>query len=247
MRNSKTGKFPEKPDQIPVITDVWERLATFEKTQEIEQFSDVDVAKTLLVDKLRVLNALAVMQASIVYRAIRACDLYFKMIERTKSTENRTFVRPRIRLDKKYSTVEMAWVRRLYKEKPANGTDAIKKASGESKGRAFHIQTEKGTMEIFTWYSYLRKGTRDRYSKSIFKNEPVWAQKLGIEVEDKFELLRKEQKALSSIRRLIVSIDGLQMKQFNQMVQNELNEWSEGYSLKTLYNPDIDFDATSEY
>ena len=239
-------KFPENADEIPAINDVWERLATYEKTQEIDQFSEADIAKTLHVDKLRVLNALAVMQASIVFRAIRACDLFFKMADRTKSTENQTYLRPRVRIDKKYSTVEMAWVRRLSKSTPGSTYNPPAKSNGKTKGRAFSIQTEKGPVDVFTWYSYIRKGDKDRYRDSIFKKEPLWAQKLGREVEDTFELLRKEQKALSSMRRMIASIDGLQLKQFNEMVQLELKEWSEDRPLKTLYNPNINLDASSE-
>lgn len=244
MSNEK--KFPAKPEEIPQISSAWEELSTFQKVQEAANFTELEIAKTLFVDKIRVLNALAVIQVSIVYRAVRACDLYFRMMERTKSTDSQTYIRPRVRFNKKYSTVEMAWVRRLSKSKPSNPDMPFKKSDNEKIGRSFSIRTEDGVLDVLAWYQYIKKGDKDRYPDSIFKKEPAWAQKLGSEVEDKFELLRKEQKTLSYIRRLISSIDGLQMKHFNEMIQAELDKWTEGHPLKSQYNPNINLDGSSE-
>lgn len=237
--------FPEIPEDIPSITEEWESLCSFDKDARIESFSKEDVAKALYLDKIRVLDALAVMQASIVFRAVRACDTYFDWFKKRQGTDKESFIRPRIRIDKRYSTVEMAWVRRMSKSKPHKektdshtGNESIK-----NRGLEFTIQTQNGQLDVFCWYVYIKRGKKSRYSDSIFAKEPSWVLKLGPQVEDQFELLRKEQETITAMRRMIGTIDSLQMKQFNESVQEQLNLWTGNRPLKTLYNPNIVLDS----
>ena len=93
---------------------------------------------------------------------------------------------------------------------------------------------------------YIKKGVKERYSNSIFEKEPIWVQKLGPEIEDRFELLRKEQKTLTAMKRLIGTLDSLQAKQFDERVMAELQAWNEGQPLKALYSPKIVLDSSAE-
>lgn len=237
--------FPEFPEDIPSITEEWERLCSFDKNAEIENFTKESIAKALYIDKVRVLDALAVMQASIVFRAVRACDIYFEWFKKRRGTDKESFVRPRIRIDKRYSTVEMAWVRRMSKSKPHKEKTDSHAGDGAIKNRGleFTIQTQNGQLDVFCWYVYIKRGKKSRYSDSIFAKEPSWVLKLGPQVEDQFELLRKEQETITAMRRMIGTIDSLQMKQFNESVQEQLNLWTGNRPLKTLYNPNIVLDS----
>ena len=78
MGRNTMQSFPEHPSEIPSTNEVWEQLATYQAESEEERISEADLAATLYLDKLRLLNAVAIIQASIVYRAVRACDLFFK-------------------------------------------------------------------------------------------------------------------------------------------------------------------------
>lgn len=95
----------------------------------------------------------------------------------------------------------------------------------------------------------LHLGLQVRYlrgqERSVEK-EPIWVQKLGPEIEDRFELLRKEQKTLTAMKRLIGTLDSLQAKQFDERVMAELQAWNEGQPLKALYSPKIVLDSSAE-
>lgn len=52
---------------------------------------------------------------------------------------------------------------------------------------------------------YLKKGKGDRYSDRIFSSEPEWAQVLGKDIEDNYEILRERAKKLGMIKRAINS------------------------------------------
>lgn len=236
--------FPEHPSEIPSTNEVWEQLAIYQAESEEERISEADLAATLYLDKLRLLNAVAIIQASIVYRAVRACDLFFEWKKRQNGTKERTYLRPRVRVNKEYSTVEMVWVRAVSKSTPAGFGQS--ESNGDSYGRTFEVKRDDGAVKVHSWYQHLKKGASDRYSDAIFKNEPLWARKLGSDIEDTFEQLRKEQKTLTVIRRAIGSLDACQTKQFSERVQMELKEWTEDRPLKSIYNPSINLKADSD-
>lgn len=229
----------ETPSDIPLISELWETVANFDSTDTSSSVTEADIAKTLFLDKTRLMNALAVMQISIAARAIRACEVYFDWMRKRQGTDKQTYLRPRIRVDGRYNTVEMSWVRRLSKTQPYKPGD---KVDNPKLGKMFRLNTQSGPITVFTWYSYLKKGAGDRYSDSIFKDEPAWVQKLGSELEDQFELLRKEQKHLSSIRRSLGIIHRTQTKAFGEAITDELSK-SNMTELKCLYEPKINSDS----
>lgn len=232
---------PKTPREVPSVTTVWKELATFDQEDGFEDLDDEEIARTLFIDKTRLLDAVSVIQASIAYRAVRACRIYFDWMKKRSGTDKMTYLRPRVRIDSRYQTVEMSWVRRLSKTSIAKPGD---KPSKGNVGRSFQIKTDKGTLTVFTWYEYLKKGQKDRYSNQIFKDEPAWVQKLGSEIEDAFEALRKEQKTLTAIRRSISGLDQIQRGRFSETTLKDLQEWA-GHSLQSLYAPDIDLKSPS--
>lgn len=237
--------FPRESEDIEPISTLWEDNCSFTTEDGAAELTQDQIAQTLYVDKLRMLNALAVMQASIACRAVRTCDMYFDWMKKRRGTDKETYLRPRVRIDSRYFTVEMAWVRRLSKSKPSS-QNAKSQINDSKVGRAFTIKTESGMLDVFAWYKYIKKGVKERYSNSIFEKEPIWVQKLGPEIEDRFELLRKEQKTLTAMKRLIGTLDSLQAKQFDERVMAELQAWNEGQPLKALYSPKIVLDSSAE-
>ena len=71
--------FPREPEDIEPVSTLWEDNCSFTTEDGAAELTQVRIARTLYVDKLRMLNALAVMQASIACRAVRTCDMYFEV------------------------------------------------------------------------------------------------------------------------------------------------------------------------
>lgn len=228
--------FPKTAEDIPTVTDLWAENCDYARAEERARMAAEDIAKLLFVDKTRLLNAVAVMQASIIYRAVAACDMYFEWQKKANESGDRSYIRPRIRVDKRYGTVEMSWVRRLSKSSPTKPGDHFDSRESIGRGKQFRIMTDKGSQTVFIWYSRLKTLKSGDYGVSIFKNEPAIIQKLGPIVESKLSLLRKEQKALNEIKRHIRTINGAQNDSFTDKVQEELMKWTEGKPLTALYS-----------
>lgn len=234
---------PKTPEDIPAVTLLWEEFSGVVPESSGEPLSEEEVAKALFIDKTRLVTALAVMQASVACRAVRACDVYFDWMKKRAGTDKQTYLRPRIRIDSRYQTVEMSWVRRLSKSHVTRRGESVNEKG--KVGRAFFVNTNQGSVTVFSWYDYLKRGTKDRYSDSIFSKEPAWVQQLGRQVEDRFELLRKEQKIITSIKRLIGTLNQIQTRQFNDRVNQLLIEWG-AREIKSLYQPEISLTANAD-
>ena len=130
--------FPREPEDIEPVSTLWEDNCSFTTEDGAAELTQDQIARTLYVDKLRMLNALAVMQASIACRAVRTCDMYFDWMKKRRGTDKETYLRPRVRIDSRYFTVEMAWVRRLSKSKPSS-QNARSQTNDSKVGRAFTI------------------------------------------------------------------------------------------------------------
>lgn len=228
----------ETIDDLPAKSELWERLIAEGLMREEGENapSEEDLAWTLYIDKMRVIQALAVMQVGVICRAYLCCQKYFDWMKRKNDTDSKTYLRPRVRIDERYKTVEMAWVRRMSKSWPSKPGEQFK-AQGKI-GRTFQIKTDNGPMTVFIWYDYIKRGVKDRYSNIIFKHEPAWAQKIGIEVEDQFERLRKEQKMIGKIRQSLLIEHRHQIGLYSEKVQDMLDEL-EAIPLKSLYCPDF--------
>ncbi|WP_443743359.1 conjugative transfer protein MobI(A/C) [Sutterella sp.] len=233
-----SSQLPQTFDDLRPDPAFWEvDLPSGEDSPEEASREEEDVAKQLFIDKSRLLTDISLLQSSIAYRAVRAAQKYFDWMKRKKGTDKQTYLRPAIRFNSQYGTVELLWVRRFSRLRPTKSTDSFNPES--KRGRTFQIKTDQGSMTVFAWYDYLKKGTKDRYSDVIFKKEPAWVQKLGPELEDIFEQLRKEQKHLSAMRRSLGVINDLQLRQFSEHVIKELESWG-GMSPKPLRSPSQD-------
>ncbi len=228
-------EFPKTATDIPAVTELWTEHCDYAQSEERAKLAAEDVAKLLFVDKTRLLNAVTVMQASIIFRAVAACDMYFDWQKKANESGDRSYIRPRIRVDKRYGTVEMSWVRRLSKSSPTKPGDHFDSRGSIGRGKKFRIMTDKGSQTVFIWYSRLKTLKSGDYGSSIFKTEPAIIQKLGPIVEKKLSLLRKEQKALNEIKRLIRTINGAQNESFTDKVHEELIKWTGGKPLEALY------------
>lgn len=68
----------------------------------------------------------------------------------------------------------------------------------------WHIRKPaKGAGKDNYYAKYLKKGSSERYSDRIFDKEPEWAQTLGKEIEDSYEVLRSRSKRLGAMKKSI--------------------------------------------
>ena len=79
--------FPREPEDIEPVSTLWEDNCSFTTEDGAAELTQDRIARTLYVDKLRMLNALAVMQASIACRAVRTCDMYFDWMKKRRDGE----------------------------------------------------------------------------------------------------------------------------------------------------------------
>ena len=203
----------------------------FNLLEERKATTELDVARQIQQCHQRFLNDIAVMQASIVFRAVKAGDKYMSMYKDSNGSDEKCFIRPKLKIDQKYHTLEMAWVRRIDRVKPtSSSTQPVTSAHF----RRHKVETANGSLMISHHYEYIKKGLGDRYSNLIFRDQPLWAQKLGADLEDKFSLLRKEQKKLSVLRKSLKGLKIHQEKWFTDQVKKQLDEWLNSEQLEIL-------------
>lgn len=206
-------------------------LCHFNLQDERKSISDFEIGMTLHQCRQRIFNDLAVMQASVIFRAAKTADKFMVMYKDAVSTDERCSVRPKLKLDAKYCTLEMAWVRRIDRAKPAK---ASTQPVAAAHFRRHLVQTANGILAVSHYYEYLKKGLDDRYSNRIFRDQPLWAQKLGASIEDRFALLRQEQKKLSALRKNLKSLELFQDKWFSDQVKEHLKQWLSDNELEVV-------------
>ena len=194
----------------------------FNLHDERKATSDLEVAQQIQLCHHRFSNEIAIMQASIVFRAVKAGDKYMSMYKNSNGSDERCSIRPKLKIDTKYQTLEMSWVRRVDRIKP---TSSSTQPVATAHFRRHKVETAHGSLMASHHYEYIKKGLGDRYSNLIFRGQPLWAQKLGADLEDKFSLLRKEQKKLSALRKSLKGLKIHQEKWFTDQVKKQLDEW----------------------
>ena len=223
---SVTPEQRQTKDFLSLLTQ-----CNFDLQEERKGHTEFELAKLLQQSRQRILNDFAVMQASIVFRAVKAGDKYMAMYKESNGTDEKCSLRPKLKIDANYSTLEMAWVRRIDRVKPAK---ASTQPVASAHFRRYKIETANGVLTVSHHYEYIKKGLEDRYSNRIFRDQPLWAQKLGAALEDKFSLLRQEQKKLSALRKALKGLHLFQGRWFNDQVKKQVNEWLDHEQLEIV-------------
>lgn len=212
-----TPDHPQTNDFLSLLTQ-----CNFNLHEERKATTELEVARKIQQCHHRFLNDIAVMQASIVFRAVKAGDKYMSMYKDSNGSDEKCSIRPKLKIDQKYRTLEMSWVRRVDRIKP---TSSSTQPVATAHFRRHKVETAHGSLMASHHYEYIKKGLGDRYSNLIFRGQPLWAQKLGADLEDKFSLLRKEQKKLSALRKSLKGLKIHQEKWFTDQVKKQLDEW----------------------
>lgn len=125
----------------------------------------------------------------------------------------------RCRVRKKDSTLEISWERQFYYErKSPPGKD--------SKAPCFVRESEDGKKRLYGLKSqHIRKGMQDRYPRRslTYKTEPEWATDTADQMEEKFEILRRQIRMLGQIRKLLYHYDQLSKRYYDLVVGDDEN------------------------
>ncbi len=127
-----------------------------------------------------------------------------------KSEEERTFLRPSIRLDKG-NYLNLGWARLTAKTKVFE--EGMTYDPDGRRTRSFKVKMPDGTSKRVTLaYEYIRKsGVTGNYSRALFSKEKAeWVRDVGWHTETQFQLLRKENDLWRDILRKLAQIKRLQ-------------------------------------
>ncbi|MGN1150357.1 MAG: chloride channel protein, partial [Sutterella sp.] len=184
------------------------------------------IAGLVFTDRLRILNAIAVAQASIYFRAVKACDSFRRWFEKynvypqsRNQLKEASRLQPGITRKKETGTFELRWYRRKFSFNAEKEDGEF----GDVKGRYYYfVRTPVGRMRVRVSMEYLKRGTELRYPPSTFRNEPEWAVQAELDLENTFAFLRNEQKRLSLIRAQLGYMKADQKKYFEAAFGKEV-------------------------
>ena len=150
----------------------------------------------------------------IFFEAQLAADVFMHGIQNklnSGSEENKkTFIRPRIRLTA-YNTIDILWVRLVPGRVPLK--------TPIPKGKKVFYKIVNGKKLPFQARSErISKGKSEKYTRSLFKNEPEWVQDLIEICENKFVYLRKKSETLSEIRRSAYKLNYATKKLYDEII-----------------------------
>ncbi len=114
------------------------------------------MAQALEQDSASMLEILASMEASIVFRAVRICSIFFDFEQEHRQDKENfqpSFIRPRLRVDTRSNALEMTWVRRVATREVQTET------SGKNRyGKTYANKSDKGLINLRVKYEYIKKG-----------------------------------------------------------------------------------------
>ena len=146
-------------------------------------------------------------------RAFYFSDEFITMAKSFKTSENnRTFLRPFIRLDRG-DYLRLEWSR--LSAKSAVFDDGMTYDPNERRTRSYRMKLADGSVKRITVaYDYIRKNNvSGGYPKTLFSKEKAdWARMTGWQTEENFQLLRQENMLWRDILRKLDSIKRLQDK-----------------------------------
>ncbi len=126
----------------------------------------------------------------------------------------------RCRVRQKESTLEISWERQFYYERKSSPVK-------DSKAPCFVRESDDGKKRLFGLRSkHIRKGLSDRYTRRslTFESEPEWSIEIADQMEEKFEILRRQIRQLGQIRKLLYHYDQLSKRYFDLTIGDEENE-----------------------
>ena len=168
---SVTPEQRQTKDFLSLLTQ-----CNFDLQEERKGHTEFELAKLLQQSRQRILNDFAVMQASIVFRAVKAGDKYMAMYKESNGTDEKCSLRPKLKIDANYSTLEMAWVRRIDRVKPAK---ASTQPVASAHFRRYKIETANGELTVSHHYEYIKKGTGRSVLKSDLSGSAFMGSKIG--------------------------------------------------------------------
>ena len=189
------------------------KLEEAEARQEIPPEVLENVSHQFVRDKL--LDISKEMEA-LCCRAMTEVDQFVAANEAAELGDRSTL---RCRVRKKPTTLEISWERQFYFERKSP-------PNKDSKSPCFVRMGNDGKKRLYGLKSkHIRKGLSDRYSQKAltFDSEPQWATEIADQMENKFELIRRQTRMLGQMRKLLYHYDQLSKKYFDLVVGEEEN------------------------
>lgn len=165
-------------------------------------------------------EALKDLRALLYFRGVRETDVYYTAAKKAAFTKDNTNLSPRVRWDNRYGTPSFSW-ERLHRKAHMLGTGAsVKKACGKGKSyEAWVIRGKSKSKEkmrvVLTSEHVSLRARFQSISPSEFSNEPLWARVVGLETEVKLTELRRKNRVLADIGRLLARLKALESGQTN--------------------------------
>lgn len=154
------------------------------------------------------------------FRGVRETDVYYTAAKKAAFTKDNTNLSPRVRWDNRYGTPSFSW-ERLHRKAHMLGTGAsVKKACG--KGKSYEAWVTRGKSKskekmrvVLTSEHVSLRARSQSISPSEFSNEPLWARVVGLETEVKLTELRRKNRVLADIGRLLARLKAMESGRTN--------------------------------
>lgn len=184
-----------------------------EARQELEPETLENISHDFVRQKLQ---AISREMDALCCRAMTEADHFMAANEAAEKGEKSTL---RCRVRRKESTLEISWERQFYFERKSM-------PDKDSKAPFFIKQSSDGKKRIYGLKSkHIRKGMSDRYTRKslTFETEPEWATEAADQMEEKFEIIRRQVRQLGQIRKTLYTYDRLSKKFFDLTIGEEDN------------------------
>lgn len=168
-------------------------------------------------------EALKDLRSLLYFRGVRETDVYYIAAKKSAFTKDNTSLTPRVRWDPRYGTPSFSW-ERLHRKAHILGAGApIKTSCGKGKSYAAWVTRGKSKakekMRVVLTSEHISLRTRTlSISPLEFANEPLWARVVGIETEAKLIDLRKKNRVLADIGRLLARLKSMENVQTSPQI-----------------------------
>lgn len=154
------------------------------------------------------------------FRGVRETDVYYTAAKKAAFTKDNTNLSPRVRWDNRYGTPSFSW-ERLHRKAHMIGTGvSVKTACG--KGKSYEAWVTRGKSKakekmrvVLTSEHVSLRASSQSISPSEFTNEPLWARVVGLETEVKLTELRRKNRVLADIGRLLARLKAMESGRTN--------------------------------
>lgn len=174
-------------------------------------FSEQQEAEFVQIRLEQIEEALKDLRTLLYFRGVRETDVYYNAAKKSAFTKDNTDLSPRVRWDARYGTPSFSW-ERVHRNPHMLGTGkSVKTSCG--KGKSYEAWVPRGKskakekMRVVLTSEHISLRARSMsISPSVFANEPLWARVVGMETEAKLTTLRKENRVLADIGRLLARL-----------------------------------------